>query len=177
MLERFSGSVSCDKIVSVIEKDGRAAAALREIFALCGRSNCRVSSYGAPLPPRARPVLLVCGDCGGLDVSGYSVCVAERELSDRVASPSLITYSTGRDDADFTARNIRRLPDGRAAFEIVGIGVIGRVRLRNGDLTAVAPSLAAAAAAVGAGIPFAEVLRALNGGSAEGRGQEKEKGV
>lgn len=172
-VERLSESAPCARVVSVVEKDGRAAKILGGIFLLCGRKNCRVVPYGGPVPPNAaRPVLLVCGDRGDLDASGYSVCVAERELSDRIAAPRLITYSTGRNDADFTARNIRRLPDGRAAFEIVGIGVIGRVRLADGDLSAVAPSLAAAAAAVGAGVPFAEALRALNGGSAESREPE-----
>ena len=78
----------------------------------------------------------------------------------------MITYALGRDDADCTAHIIRTTPDGHVAFEIVGIGVIGRVRLRGG-LSCVGDALAAAAAAVGAGVPFADVLTALNGDSPE----------
>ena len=165
LLKQPSGCAPCDKFVSVVEKDGRAAAALRRILRLCGRANYCVAERGDPVPSGAgKAVLLVCVDCGAVDAAKWSVCVAERGLSDRIAGGGRrITYSTGRDDADFTARNIRRLPDGRVAFEIVGIGVIGRVRLPDGDPSAVGGALAAAAAAVGAGIPFAEALRALNG--------------
>lgn len=160
-----SGCAPCEKIVSVVEKDGSATAALRRIFRLCGRENCRVAERGAPVPLRAgKAVLLVCGDCGAVDASKWPVCVAERDLSDRITgSRRMITYSLGRDDADFTARNVRRMPGGRVTFEIVGIGVIGRVRLADGDPASVGGALAAAAAAVGAGIPFAEVLSALSG--------------
>lgn len=152
------------RVVSVVEKNGGASAALRRIFRFCGRKNCCVRSEGEAVPPDdGKAVLLICGDGGRLDPGQWAVCVAERELSGRAAGARrLITYSLGRDDADFTARNIRETPDGRVAFEIVGIGVIGRVRLR-GDLSCVGDALAAAAAAVGAGVPFADVLTALNG--------------
>ena len=140
---------------------------LRKIFQFCGRENCRVQPAGEEVPPGGKAVLLICGDGGRFDPAQWPVCVAERELSARAAGARrVITYSLGRDDADFTAHNIRATQDGRTAFEIVGIGVIGRVRLR-GDLSCVGDSLAAAAAAVGAGVPFADVLTALNGDSPE----------
>jgi hypothetical protein len=74
----------------------------------------------------------------------------------------IVTYSSEWDGADFTARNIRTLPGGVTAFEIVGIGIIGRVRLERGCEEDVEAALAAAAAATEAGVPFAEALGALN---------------
>lgn len=75
---------------------------------------------------------------------------------------NVVTYSTEWDGADFTARNVRALPDGVTAFEIVGVGIIGRVRLAQGCSGDVEAALAAAAAATASGIPFAEALSALN---------------
>ena len=77
-------------------------------------------------------------------------------------SRNIITYSTEWDGADFTARNVRALPDGVTAFEIVGVGIIGRVHLARGCSDDVEAALAAAATATAAGIPFAEALGALN---------------
>lgn len=94
----------------------------------------------------------------------FSVCVTEFLLINHPAFlkfPHLISYSTDRDGADFTARNIRFSP-GITAFEIVGVGIIGRVRLKTGDRNAVSVALAAAAAAIAARIPFADILEALN---------------
>ena len=51
----------------------------------------------------------------------------------------------------------------RGPFEIVGIGLIGRVRLNGmADRGAVLPAIAAAAAALTAGVPFAIMMDALN---------------
>lgn len=160
--EKASGL--CAKMVAVVEKGGGSAAVLNWIFRFCGRDRCRAVDYGEPLPRgAAKSVLLLCEDTENANPDVWDVCVAERELSFRAAGAGkLITYSLARNDADFTARNIRMTPDGDAAFEIVGFGVIGRVRLSGGCLSDVEEILAAACAAVGAGIPFAEVLKALN---------------
>lgn len=159
-----AGCGLCIKAVMVAEKDGCAETVLKEIFRFCGRDDYCVVPYGNPMPKqRVKSVLLLCGDIGDEDMSQWGVCVAERELAGRIAGvKKLITYSLARDDADFTARNIRMTPDGDAAFEIVGFGVIGRVRLKGGVISCVGEVLSAACAAVGAGIPFAEVLKALN---------------
>ena len=86
-----------------------------------------------------------------------------RPEQEKPAGPrNIITYSTEWDGADFTARNVRALPDGVTAFEIVGVGIIGRVHLAQGCSDDVEAALAAAAAATAAGIPFAEALGALN---------------
>ncbi|MCI1966733.1 MAG: hypothetical protein LKJ17_11485 [Oscillospiraceae bacterium] len=159
-----AGCSTSVKMVAVAEKSGGSASVLNRIFELCGRDHCCVEKYGQPVPPHAaKSVLLLCGDTGEIDWEGWDVCVAEHELSFRAAGTAkLITYSLARDDADFTARNVRTIPGRGIAFEIVGFGVIGRVRLNSGSLSDVEEVLAAACAAVGVGIPFAEVLKALN---------------
>ena len=72
----------------------------------------------------------------------------------------IISYSAGDDAADYTARNIRRRPDG-VDFELVGTGVIGRVRLSTPGEFSVYTALAAAACALVLGMPFDRVIEAL----------------
>lgn len=152
------------KLVMTVEKDGGAALSLKKIFRLCGRSCFCVVRNGDALPPCAeKSVLLLCRDGENFPSVFWKVCVAEQEISGHVpVCGRCLTYSLGRDDADFTAHGIRTLPDGYTAFEIVGIGVIGRVRLKPGSPSSIHDALASAAAAVGSGIPFADVLMALN---------------
>lgn len=75
------------------------------------------------------------------------------------------TYSAADDSAAYTARNIRQRPDG-VDFELVGTGVIGRVRLHTPGLFSVYNALAAATCALTLGMPFDEVVAAL--GAAKG---------
>ena len=152
------------RTVAVAEKNGIAAAVLKNIFHFCGRDDYHVIEYGEPLPPdTAKPVLLLCTEMAGIDFAKWAVCIVEQELSkDVVDSAKRITFSLKRNDADFTARNIRATPDGYVAFELVGFGVIGRVRLTGGDIAKVGSVLAAACAAIGCGIPFADVLTVLD---------------
>lgn len=73
----------------------------------------------------------------------------------------LVTYSAGNDAADYTAREIRQRPDG-VDFQLVGIGVIGRVKLRIPGEFSVYNALAAAACALRLGFPFDKVVEALS---------------
>lgn len=73
----------------------------------------------------------------------------------------LVTYSAGNDEADYTARNIRGRSDG-VDFELVGTGVIGRVRLGIPGEFSVYNALAAASCALTLGMPFAKVVDALS---------------
>ena len=73
----------------------------------------------------------------------------------------VVTYSAGRDEADYTARNIRQRPDG-VDFELVGTGVIGRVRLGIPGEFSVYNAMAAASCALTLGMPFATVVDALS---------------
>ncbi|MGI6264179.1 MAG: UDP-N-acetylmuramoyl-L-alanyl-D-glutamate--2,6-diaminopimelate ligase [Acutalibacteraceae bacterium] len=71
------------------------------------------------------------------------------------------TFSVGNDEADFTARNIRKRPDG-VDFELVGFGEIDRVRLAIPGDFSVYNAMAAASCALAIGLPFEAVSRALS---------------
>ena len=77
----------------------------------------------------------------------------------------LVTYSATSDRADYVARNIRHRADG-VDFELVGIGQIGRVRMRIPGQFSVYNGLAAATACLTAGMDFQTVVEALS--AAEG---------
>ncbi len=84
---------------------------------------------------------------------------------EKLTGCKLLTYSMDSDFADFTVRNLRQAPDGGSVFEIVGVGLIGRIKLLDGDRDAVKSLLALAAAALVCGVPFAGVLDVLNRGN------------
>lgn len=71
------------------------------------------------------------------------------------------TYSVKDDAADYTAREIRQRPDG-VEFQLVGIGVIGRVKLGIPGLFSVYNAMAAAVCALRLGLPFEQVTQALS---------------
>ena len=134
-----------EKIIVVAGKDSREAAFLRRILSYGGRANIAVadSAGDAPAASSQAAVLLLAGGPGAFPRAGKSsVCVAEYSAAQQGGLANLtdtVTYSVDQDGADFTARNIRLTQDGHAAFEIVGVGIIGRVRLRTGDESAVQP--------------------------------------
>ena len=153
------------KRIAVSDKKGNTLSLLNEILAFCGRENYIVQSAEEPAAKNTQPSVLLLCDADSLDqTSDFIACVAKYELLTKpeVAERNPITYSVSSDSADFTARNIRKTPDGFAAFEIIGVGVIGRVRLSATTLESVKDALAASVAAVAGGIPFADVLDALN---------------
>lgn len=162
---------SCAKRIVVLEKSGHTIEVLRQILRSCGKENYTALGAGETVPPGTpSSTLLVCGPECPAEAAGYGACVADCESafpSGLAGFGRLTTYSVDRDGADFTAKNIRSAQDGSTAFEIVGSGIIGRVRLGAGA-PGVRCALAAASAAVAAGIPFADVLRALNGNEAAG---------
>jgi UDP-N-acetylmuramyl pentapeptide synthase len=156
---------SVKKRIAVSDKKGNTLSILNAILAFCGRENYIAQPVGEPAAENTQPaVLLLCGADDLPSASGFTACVAEYSLSARpeVAEYHPITYSVSSDNADFTARNIRKTPEGLAAFEIIGVGVIGRARLSSPTLEPVGDALAASVAAITAGIPFADVLDALN---------------
>lgn len=73
----------------------------------------------------------------------------------------IITFSAGNDEAVYTARNIRQRADG-VDFELLGTGVIGRVRLGIPGEFSVYNALAAASCALTLGMPFVNVIEALS---------------
>jgi hypothetical protein len=153
------------KRIAVCDKSGHTIAVLKDILALCGHSGFEVLPAEEPIGQDVQPlVLLFCDAEKIVDAPRFSTCVTDYELAARPELDGLhpLTYSITSNNADFTARNIRRTQDGFAAFEIVGVGIIGRVKLAAGCEQSVSTALAAAAACIACGIPFAEVLEALN---------------
>ena len=153
------------KLIAVCDKSGHTIEVSKNILALCGCDSYRVAPADEPVGQDVQPMVLLFRDAEKIkDAKLFSACVADYELAVRpeLDGLHLLTYSITSNNADFTARNIRQTQDGFAAFEIVGVGVIGRVKLAAGCDQSVETALAAAAAAIACGIPFAEVLEALN---------------
>lgn len=71
------------------------------------------------------------------------------------------TFSVGQDQADYTARNIHKRPDG-VDFELVGTGEIDRVRLPIPGDFSVYNAMAAAACGLAVGLPFDKTVQALS---------------
>lgn len=156
---------SASKLIAVCDKNGHTTEVLKNILVLCGRGSYRVAPANEPVAQGVEPmVLLFCDIETVKNAEQFFTCVAGYEFGGRLEQDGLhpFTYSTLSDRADFTARNIRQTQDGFTAFEIVGTGVIGRVKLPAGCEQSVDTVLAAAAAAISCGISFAEVLEALN---------------
>ncbi len=153
------------KLIAVSDKSGHTISILQEIFRLSGRAHFRAARVGeAKLPDEQPTVLLLCDGVIPDHAAEFEICVAEFETVNNSALSALspVTYSLSSDSADFTARNIRLTQENCLAFELVVVGVIGRVKLMTGGAQWAKESLAAAAAACAAGVPFAETLDALN---------------
>jgi len=73
-----------------------------------------------------------------------------------------VTYSVKTDLSDYTAKNIHMKESG-VEYELVGRGVIGRVRFRQPGAFSVYSSMGAAVCAAELGIPFRQVIEALAG--------------
>lgn len=166
--------VLADEIASC-EQNGLAMPVLKQMLVDCGfdqRYHVMLwSQMKTGIPAGSEPYALVTLQVTQTaeELSRFSICVSDYDydlqMPDGETVPEsyrMMTYSTTSDNADFTARNIRNFQEKGFAFEMVGIGVIGRIQLRNGSEQAVRGSLIAASAALTCGIPFAEVLEALN---------------
>jgi hypothetical protein len=151
------------KAIVVYENGNRAADFLRGILRLCGRDSYVLSRPGEMLPPGVRPAVFLLCEPGEAPASeNCPVCVTDYEFPVPSGFRQVVTYSMEQNGADFTVRNIRHTKEGLVAFEIVGFGIIGRVKLASDDLSDARAALASSTAAIGAGIPFADVLEALN---------------
>lgn len=150
----------------------RVAQLLAGVFSACGREDLRAV---APDECAGEPVLLVAHCAALLAHAGrYRRVLAPyalRQQALQTGTAALTTYSLDSDAADYTARNLRRTPEGFIAFEIVGVGCIGRIRLQGRlPVPPGAPLLpreeqedilAAVAAAVSCGVSFADALDAM----------------
>ncbi len=82
------------------------------------------------------------------------------EIVDGCECP-VITYAVGRNDTDYTAKNLRQRADG-VDFEMVGDSVIGRVRLKVPGVFSVYNAMAAGTCVLALGFPFASVVAAMS---------------
>lgn len=164
----MGNSVAGKKIIAVSDEAVRESYFLSLILSRCGRNLYSAASESRVLSSsREAAALLSPNPAETPDPVSFPVLVTKYRSDGGTAScegsRKTVTYAVDCDGANFTARNVRPMAGGITAFEIVGVGVIGRVRLKTGDRNDAEASLAAAAAAIAAGLPFAAALDALNG--------------
>lgn len=73
----------------------------------------------------------------------------------------VVSYSTYSDDATYSAKGIMYRADG-VDFDLVGYGVIGRIKLKTGGKFSVYNGLCAASCALSLGLPLLEISKALS---------------
>lgn len=83
------------------------------------------------------------------------------------AQANVVEYSTDDDSADLVAKNITDT-DAHTSFELVGTGIIGRIKLWKSSGLTVPAALALSGALLCAGIPLSDVTQGLNSYSADG---------
>lgn len=86
----------------------------------------------------------------------YSMC---EKFS--VKERNMLFYSMNNNEADLIAKNINP-QDNRTVFELLGTGVIGRVKLSKSSGFSVELVLAVSSALVAIGVPLAAVLDVIN---------------
>ena len=145
---------------SIVVENQKIAELLNRLLQDCGRDTLRAVPPGQE---SAQGLLLA--DCAEVLrlARDFPACLAANPLRQdaRLAGKKLTTYSLQNDAADYTARGLHTTAEGYTAFEIVGVGCIGRVRLRRPPRGEEETILAAASAAVVCGAPFAQVLASL----------------
>lgn len=146
---------------SIVAAEERTRVLISALCEACGRTELKAVAphreTGAPLLLIVdRPALLVHADAFPKILVEYSLCAALP-----LSTCAVTTYSLEEDSADYTARNLRVTPEGFTAFEIVGTGCIGRVRLQHLPAGGQSVILQAVGAVVACGVPFAVALSTL----------------
>lgn len=110
-------------------------------------------------------MLVLCG-AEGVDIrllSEFKNIVLPYSLSKSVniKEKKLLSYSMDNNEADLIAKNINPQGD-KTMFELLGTGVIGRVKLSNSSGFSAELVLAVSSALIAMGIPLASVLDVVN---------------
>ena len=94
---------------------------------------------------------------------GFKNIVLPYSLSEKLTSKekNMLFYSMNNNEADLIAKNINPQED-RTVFELLGTGVIGRVKLSKSSGLSVELVLAVSSALVAMGVPLAAVLNVIN---------------
>lgn len=178
-------TIKKSRLLSVCGGDFEAVAHIvTDVLTLCGFKSCMGSDsengadfvilpYDSVFRPDASSVfvreaaheaVLLCGDCESFDtelVRKFRIKVIPFERKkDFEAVSGLKTYSRESDGADIVAKNVKET-DEALTFELLGTGVIGRVRLFRRGIT-VKTALEASAMLISMGIPLAAVLNGIN---------------
>lgn len=97
------------------------------------------------------------------DFKRFEHVVLPYSLSESIAQKgkNIIFYSMNSNEADLIAKNINPQED-RTVFELLGTGVIGRVKLSKKSGFSVELVLAVSSALVAMGVPLASVLGVMN---------------
>ena len=167
------GDKSARKVIALTDDlmgrgPGKAALhVLRRIIGSCGLGDrylvVPVSRLGA-VAGRWAPYALVSAETPpAAQAARFQICVSDRGSADLPEETCHhTTYSLGDDRADFVAKNLRHFQGRGETFDLVGLGIIGRIRLAAGDERTLRATLIAASAALSCGISFADVLEVLN---------------
>lgn len=170
------GDKSIKKIIAVaddiLEQDCNALTltVLRQIIAHCGLDDrYQVVPAGEleHLSGKWMPYAWVAEDLTAQPVMAFPIRVSDYDCgAEEGMTYHHTTFSTETDGADFVARNVRRFQNAGYAFDLVGLGIIGRIHLISNDPQILRATLIAASAALSCGVSFADVVEVLNGISA-----------
>lgn len=109
--------------------------------------------------------VLLCGSIENFDTElmhKFKIKVIPFEYKNAFEAVSgLQTYSRESNEADIVVKNVKET-DNALTFELLGTGIIGRVRLHRQGIT-VKTALEASAMLIAMGIPLAAVLNGING--------------
>lgn len=167
------GEKSIKKVIAVaddiLEQDENemTLTALRQIIAHCGlEDRYRVEPTAAlpQLSERWIPYILVTetGACRGRLPTVFPICVQNYCCTEKEGGCHCTTFSMEDPTTDFVAANVRQFADMDYAFDLMGLGIIGRVHLAKDDRRLLRTALIAASAALSCGISFADVVEVLN---------------
>lgn len=78
-----------------------------------------------------------------------------------IEGKNMLSYSMNSNEADLIAKNVNPQED-KTVFELLGTGIIGRVKLSRSSGVSVELVLAVSSALVAVGVPLASVLNVIN---------------
>lgn len=177
MNHQMFGEQSIKKIIAVsddlLEQDHNDVliSMLRQIITRCGLSDrygVMAASDLEGLTGKWTPYVLITESLSHVaSLPEFRICVSDYEYGAKEGSTyHHTTFSTEDDGADFVVRNVRPFQNMGYTFDLVALGIIGRIHFISDDAQMLRAALIAASAALSCGISFANVVEVLNGISA-----------
>lgn len=111
-------------------------------------------------------IILVLCDAGGIDMEfakKFKNIVLPYSMGEKLSAKerNMLFYSMNNNEADLIAKNINPQDD-KTVFELLGTGVIGRIKLSKSSGLSIELVLAVSSALVAIGVPLAAVLDVIN---------------